>query len=235
MKDNETFVRGANSNPYARTNGGQRSGNETYIPGMSDSGPEHVTFTPNLRVKPNTHVVGFLYSISRKGIREYWPLHLGTNTIGRSEENDVCLKEMSVSSKHATLSIKQMQSTHKLIASIRDVGSKTGLFLNDEELDYENHTCKSNDVIIVGANYKMVLLLIDTEEYGLSISEDFVEEKETETNDFENYQTQGIGGYGADSTQRKFDPYSASNRNVDTGTVDLSGVGFEESGKTEFM
>jgi hypothetical protein len=35
MKQDETFVRGGN-NPYARSNGGQRTGSETYIPGMND-------------------------------------------------------------------------------------------------------------------------------------------------------------------------------------------------------
>ncbi len=230
MKQDETFVRGGN-NPYARSRGGQRTGSETYIPGMNDVTPGSVPSQVSPQAKPNTPVVGFLYSISRKGIGEYWPLHLGTNTIGRSEDNDICLKEMSVSSKHATLSIKQMKSTHKLIASIRDTGSKTGMFLNDEELDYENHTCKANDIITVGSSYKLLLILIDAEEYGLSVAEGFVEDKQSTEDDF-GFQPQG--GFG-DATQSKFRPYSADNRNVDTGTVDLSGAGFEEPGGTEMM
>lgn len=235
MKDNETFVKGANGNPYARSQSGLRSSNETYIPGMNDYIPDSAPFTGSPQAKPNTPVVGFLYSISRKGIGEYWPLHLGTNTIGRSGDNDICLKEMSVSGKHAILSIKQMKSTRKLIASIRDVGSKTGMFLNDEELDYENHTCEANDIITVGANYKLLLLLIDAEESGLSASENFVEDKEVNSNDFGSFQTQGRGRFGDDATQNNFRPYSASNRNVDTGTVDLSGAGFDEPGGTEMM
>ena len=230
MKQDETFVRGGN-NPYARSRGGQRTGSETYIPGMNDVTPGSVPSQASPQAKPNTPVVGFLYSISRKGIGEYWPLHLGTNSIGRSEDNDICLKEMSVSSKHATLSIKQMKSTHKLIASIRDTGSKTGMFLNDEELDYENHTCKANDIITVGSSYKLLLILIDAEEYGLSVAEGFVEDKQSTEDDF-GFQPQG--GFG-DATQSKFRPYSADNRNVDTGTVDLSGAGFEEPGGTEMM
>lgn len=230
MKQDETFVKGG-SNPYARSRGGQRTGSETYIPGMNDVTPGSVPSQASPQAKPNTPVVGFLYSISRKGIGEYWPLHLGTNTIGRSEDNDICLKEMSVSSKHATLSIKQMKSTHKLIASIRDTGSKTGMFLNDEELDYENHTCKANDIITVGSSYKLLLILIDAEEYGLSVAEGFVEDKQSTEDDF-GFQPQG--GFG-DATQSKFRPYSADNRNVDTGTVDLSGAGFEEPGGTEMM
>ncbi|MBQ7419625.1 MAG: FHA domain-containing protein [Prevotella sp.] len=234
MKQDETFVKGGNNNPYARSNGGQRTGSETYIPGMNDYTPGSAPVAgPAMQKKPNTPVVGFLYSISRKGIGEYWPLHLGTNTIGRADDNDICLKEMSVSGKHATLSIKQMKSTHKLIASIRDTGSKTGMYLNDEELDYENHSCKSNDIITIGANYKLLLLLIDAEEYGLTVAEGFVEDKEV-GNDFP-YQTQGQGGYIDDATQSKFRPYSSDNRNVDTGTVDLSGPSFDEPGGTELM
>ena len=233
MKKDETFVKGGN-NPYARSNGGQRSGNETYIPGMNDytPGSAPAPAAANPKAKPNTPVVGFLYSISRKGIGEYWSLHLGTNTIGRSEDNDICLKEMSVSSKHATLSIKQMKSTHKLIASIRDTGSKTGMYLNDEELDYENHTCKANDIITVGANYKLLLILIDAEEYGLSVSEEFVEDKDAPE---ATAPYQARGGFGDDATQNNFRPYSSDHRNVDTGTVDLSGAGFDEPGGTEMM
>ena len=232
MKQDETFVKGGN-NPYARSNGGQRTGNETFIPGMNDYTPGSAPAAASSQAKPNTPVVGFLYSISRKGIGEYWPLHLGTNTIGRSADNDICLQEMSVSNKHATLSIKQMKSTHKLIASIRDIGSKTGMFLNDEELDYENHTCKANDIITVGANYKLLLLLIDAEEYGLSVAEDFVEDKEAAGG--MSFQPQGRGGFVDDATQNNFRPYSADHRNVDTGTVDLSGAGFDEPGGTEMM
>lgn len=239
MKQDETFVKGggnaSKNNPYARSQGaGQRTGNETYIPGMNDYTPGSAPVSAGPQTKPNTPVVGFLYSISRKGIGEYWPLHLGTNTIGRADDCDICLKEMSVSSKHATLSIKQMKSTHKLIASIRDTGSKTGMYLNDEELDYENHTCKANDIITIGANYKLLLLLIDAEEYGLSVAEDFVEDQEAANDDY-SYQTQGRGGFNNDATQSKFRPYSSDNRNVDTGTVDLSGAGFDEPGGTEMM
>ncbi len=69
-------------------------------------------------------VVGFLYSISRQGIGEYWPLHIGSNKIGRSGNCDICLKEGTVSDIHAELNIKQMKTTHKILASIKDIGSK---------------------------------------------------------------------------------------------------------------
>jgi len=174
-------------------------------------------------------VVGFLYSISRKGIGEYWPLHLGTNTIGRSNECDIVLRERSISERHATLSIKQMKTTHKLIASIRDTGSKNGMYLNEEELDYDNHSCKNNDIITVGTSYKLLLLLIDAEQYGLSVSEDFVPVEEEENNFFA-----ASNNFG-DDTRNNFNPYNADNRNVDTGTVDLNGAQFTKPGETKFM
>ena len=121
-----------------------------------------------------TPVVGFLYSISRQGIGEYWPIKLGRNTIGRSESCDIQLAEASVSDLHASLSVKIMKSTGRLVASIRDEGSKTGLFLNDDELDYNNYSCKNLDVVVVGASYRMLIILVDAPEYGLSAAENFV-------------------------------------------------------------
>ena len=122
----------------------------------------------------NSPVVGFLYSISRQGIGEYWPIRLGRNTIGRSESCDVQLAEASVSDIHASLSVKIMKSTGRLVASIKDEGSKTGLFLNDEELDYNNYDCKNLDVIVVGTSYRILIILINAPEYGLAAAENFV-------------------------------------------------------------
>ena len=232
MKQDETFVKSGNrgNNPYARSTGRPIANNasETYVPGMQENAPGVVENKFD-QDKDNTPVVGFLYSISRKGIGEYWPLHLGTNTIGRSSDCDIVRKERSVSEHHATLSIKQLKSTKKLIASIRDVGSKNGMYLNEEELDYDNHTCKLNDIITVGTCYKLLLILIDAEDYGLSIAEDFavVEEEEAFF---------GIkGGFGGDETQGRFNPYNSENRNVDTGTVDLNGGQTSKPGGTKFM
>lgn len=231
MKQGETLVNGnmnSGNNPYARSEKGS-SGNETYVPGMQQNAPGVSESKTTNRQQDTTPVVGFLYSISRKGIGEYWPLHLGTNTIGRSNECDIVLRERSISERHATLSIKQMKTTHKLIASIRDTGSKNGMYLNEEELDYDNHTCKNNDIITVGTSYKLLLLLIDAEQYGLSVSEDFVPVEEEE-NDF--FATTNNFG---DDTRNNFNPYNADNRNVDTGTVDLNGAQFTKPGETKFM
>ena len=229
MKQGETHVnvRGQKQfqNPYSRSYNMESSQDAaTYVPGMHEDAPgvskdvdEELNITPT---------VGFLYSISRRGIGEYWPLHLGLNKIGRAADCDVRLQEMSVSDYHAAISIKQMKTTHRLIASIRDIGSKNGLFLNDEELDYENHNCKANDIILIGRCYKLLLLLIDAEQCGLSIAEDFVPTDESLSDN---------GGEINGFTQGHFNPYDSMGRNVDTGTVDLSGSQFEEPGKTKFL
>ena len=229
MRQDDTFVKGGNkgNNPYARSIGRSfaSNANETYVPGMHDNAPGVVE--NKFDQKDNSPVVGFLYSISRKGIGEYWPLHLGTNTIGRSSDCDIVLKERSVSEHHAVISIKQMKSTKKLIASIRDVGSKNGMYLNKEELDYDNHTCKLHDIITIGTSYKLLLILIDAEDYGLSVAENFAatEEDDTFFSDIP----------GGDNTQGHFNPYNSDNRNVDTGTVDLNGGQPNKPGGTKFM
>lgn len=213
-----TRERHTNANPYARIsnqNVDQNAG--TYVPGMHEDVSEVQSDDGDVNSTP---IVGFFYSISRRGIGEYWPLHLGANTIGRADDCDVCLQEMTVSEHHATISIKQMKSTHKLIASIRDIGSQNGMYLNDEELDYENHTCKSNDLITVGHCYKLLLLLVDAEQCGLSVAENFVHSGESSQKEY---------------LKNKFDPYNSEDRNVIEGTVDLSGNKFGEPGGTSFI
>lgn len=53
-------------------------------------------------------IVGFLYSISRTGIGEYWPLHIGQNIIGNGPDCDIVLGEGTVSHKHANLHINKI-------------------------------------------------------------------------------------------------------------------------------
>ena len=148
---------------------------------------------------------------------------LGTNKIGRSEECSICLRENTVSDLHAELYVKQMKTTHKILASIKDVGSKNGIFVNDEELDYSTHECFNNDLITIGLNYKLLLILIDAESLGLSVSENFMAVQEEE--EFEiPFQPQNTG----------FNPYDHNQRPV-SGTVAMDGSQGTEPGGTRFM
>ena len=235
MTTSETYVPGMNTAPgqksyndlYSRQSAkeAQYSGNATYVSGMDANNGSDAQAPQPKKVEYNGEpVVGFLYSISRKGIGEYWPLHLGSNTIGRSDSCDIQLNEASVSDSHATLSIKQMKSTQALIASVRDTGSKNGMYLNEEELDYDNHSCKNGDVLTIGTCYKLLLILINAKEYGLSIAENFIPYvkpvKEVEI---------PVGGIEDGA-------FRGRNQYVDDGTVDLSGNGgFISAGETKIM
>ena len=174
---------------YTRQQGGaERQG--TMVPGMNTQAPAvapapaapmagpmgapaPVQAAPVEVAMPAVPVVGFLYSISRQGFGEYWPLHVGTNTIGRSQDCDICLREQTVSEHHASLFIRQMKTSRKIIASIRDEGSKNGIFVNQEELTYDAFTCKNRDLITIGNNYVLLLILIDADEMGLSVAANF--------------------------------------------------------------
>lgn len=193
----------------------------TVVPGMEQMAPGAKVKEPN--DGNSSPVVGFLYSISRQGIGEYWPIHLGTNKIGRSEECSICLRENTVSDLHAELYVKQMKTTHKILASIKDVGSKNGIFVNDEELDYSTHECFNNDLITIGLNYKLLLILIDAESLGLSVSENFMAVQEEEEPEIP-FQPQNTG----------FNPYD-HNRRPTTGTVAMDGSQGTEPGGTRFM
>lgn len=132
MDNNSTYVPGMNNsansdiNPYAQPN----AGSGTVIPGMQ---PNRVP-TPEPPATPQANgapVVGFLYSISNGGNREYWPIHVGTNIIGREDSADITLREATVSSRHAEIRVRELRTGNGLTATIQDLGSKTGILIND--------------------------------------------------------------------------------------------------------
>ena len=127
--------------------------------------------TPKATGKP---IVGFLYSISRTNLGEYWPLHIGPNTIGSSAKCDIQLMEGTVSSEHAELVIRQMRNPVKIIASITDARSTNGTMINGESLGFNPVECFNGNIITFGENYQCVLVLIDAASLDLKVSEDFI-------------------------------------------------------------
>lgn len=127
--------------------------------------------------KEDHSVVGFLYSISRNGKGEYWPLCLGDNTIGRSPSSKIQLNEASVSNEHAILRIRKDNRTQKLIALVQDKGSTNGTLINNNDIGFDIHECINGDVLTIGISYRLVVILINVLDYGLSISEDFIDYK----------------------------------------------------------
>lgn len=79
---------------------------ETYVPGLNQESGRRTIVTPEknatLSIDANVHhpmandtgespVVGFLYSLSRGGDPEWWPLYIGQNKIGKDAQMDICL------------------------------------------------------------------------------------------------------------------------------------------------
>lgn len=130
-------------------------------------------FPSNSKTKP---VMGFLYSVSRTPAGEFWPLYLGPNRIGRSQQCDVPLTEATVSENHATIVIRKMQNNGEsagLFVFIQDTGSTCGTMLNGVTLDFNPKECKNGDIISIGENYELYFVLIDSESLGLKTKPDF--------------------------------------------------------------
>lgn len=168
---------GASSNFYGR--GAEAKG--TVVPGMSGN-PGVVTNAANVspsrgkQVRPASGkpVVGFLYSISKTAAGEYWPIHIGQNTIGQNPASDIVLPEGTVSSDHAVLVVRKMKNPEKVIASISDARSTNGTMLNGESLGFSAVECKNGDIITIGDNYELYLILIDATALGLKVCEEFI-------------------------------------------------------------
>ncbi|WP_287623022.1 FHA domain-containing protein [Parabacteroides sp.] len=242
MSQNKTVVPGIGDVDPSGDSRKNNVGNDFYSRGTSrmGNGSPQGTFVPGMHVaagapktirsenpqsrKSGDPVIGFLYSISRQGVGEYWPVHVGRNRIGRDADNDVILAEYTVSGFHATLSVRKMNSNGKVIALIRDEGSKTGLRVNGEELGYEGHECFNGDIITVGCNYTLLLILVNAEEAGLSIAEHFEDALEEE-------EEMPIPVPPMNQGRPTFNPYDHNNRS----TMAMDGSVGEEPGGTKFM
>lgn len=174
MSSNRTVIPGMESS-YGNGQNDQFSSpvhdqGKTYVPGgaVSPSGESNYTSAPQ---KP---IVGFLYSISRTNAGEFWPLHIGTNTIGRSPNCDICLAEKTVSDNHATLVVRMMKNPEKVIASLCDSSSTIGTMVNGESLGFDQRECFNGDVFTVGAHYDLLFILIDPKQIGLKVNPEFI-------------------------------------------------------------
>ena len=196
---------GAGQSFYSR--GGQAS-RGTVVPGMTGNyggGNDQRVKQPVQQPQQKTSasgkpVVGFLYSVSRTAAGEFWPLHIGQNTIGQNPSCDISLAEGRVSGEHAVLVVRKMKNPEKVIASISDARSTNGTMINGESLGFSAVECKNGDIITVGDNYELYLILVDAPTLGLSVSENFIA-VETEEQFYEDQP--GPGGY-----TRPGEPYS---------------------------
>lgn len=212
MSQNKTRFPGmenASSSPYSRempySNGGgdfnRGDARATRFPGM-DSG-ENVSRSIN--GKP---IRGFLFSISRGVVGEYWPLRQGKNTIGSSSNCDVFLPEATVSEEHASITIRILEKQGKTIASLKDTDSTNGTKINGDDVDFDANPCKNGDIIRFGSNYDCLLVLIDTNEVGLKVAENFVSVEGAENND--PWNESNDSPYRPSPQEPYFDPSSSS-------------------------
>lgn len=170
---------GASSNNFYSRGNQSSAARGTVVPGMMEAQAGTPTGNapasapqPRKAVQPGKPIVGFLYSISRTRVGEFWPIQLGKNTIGQAEGNDILLPEGTISSNHAVLLTRQ--GKNGIIASIKDDQSTNGTKINGEPLDFGAEECHDGDIITVGNNYELLLVLIDTEKRGLKPAEDFI-------------------------------------------------------------
>lgn len=170
------------------------SSNKTIIPGMENAHTDSMNFgnqrtkqqdgtcvpnpfgtvQSNVVLANNKPVIGFLFSISKTGCGEYWPLRIGSNTIGRSSDSSICLSEATVSEKHAVLVIQQMKNPEKVIAWINDSGSTCGTMINGESLGFDRRECFNGDIITIGEHYDLYFILIDAKQIGLNVCREFM-------------------------------------------------------------
>jgi len=129
---------------------------------------------PIYKQAPQKPIVGFLYSISKSNAGEFWPLHIGSNTIGRSPKCDICLQEGTVSENHATLVVRMMKNPEKVIASVCDSSSTIGTMINGESLGFDQRECLNGDIITIGAHYDLFFILIDAKQIGLKVCTEFI-------------------------------------------------------------
>lgn len=214
------------------------SSNKTIIPGMEDAytdlpqnhrqsepKPHDGTFVPNsFGTVPNNvpnqkPVVGFLYSISRTSAGEYWPLHIGSNSIGRSADCDICLSEATVSDQHAVLVVRQMKNPEKIIASICDARSTCGTMINGESLGFDQRECFNGDIITIGEHYDLFFILIDAKQIGLNVCREFMSTQASNNTPI------NTNPYAAPAFNRYTQGYDEGNAVSQGGTV-----GLDESG-----
>lgn len=121
-------------------------------------------------------LAGFLYSISRTGFGEYWPLYIGPNRIGRSFECDIILPEATVSAMHAEIVIRRLKNPDRLEASISDARSSHGTLVNGESVPQTKPvTCKNGDIITIGESYRLYMIIVDAKALGLSVADNFID------------------------------------------------------------
>ena len=175
--------------------------NKTICPGMPASGAGYKPYSETFQNRAGTHypvsdpaksskpgdkpLIGFVYSVSKTMLGEYWPLRAGSNIIGRSESSDICLQESTVSDKHANLVIRQMHNedgSTSILSFIQDLGSTCGTMINGVSLGFDPKECKNGDIITIGESYELYFILVNTLELKLGPKTNFTPTEDYDAN-----------------------------------------------------
>lgn len=245
MSQNKTVIQGlepetnfggsadyANSNFYTRPN--RPSARGTIVPGMQEEVPDvkktQENSSPhqmNRVIQPGKPIVGFLYSVSRSPLGEFWPIQMGKNSIGQSSDNDIILLEGTISSNHAVIVTRM--GKNGIIAAIKDTESTNGTFINGEPIDFAAEECHNGDIITIGNNYQFLFILIDTIKLGLAVNKNFIPLDNPESLDDDNID---IPSFNSGETRPGgFNPYNdgpanwggTSGYSPSDGTVGMDG------------
>ena len=186
-------------------------------------GGQHTAEARKAQPAAGRPIVGFLYSVSRTPAGEYWPLYIGQNTIGKSGNCHIVLPEATISSEHAVLVVRKMKNPEKVIASISDARSTNGTMLNGMSLAFAAEECHNGDILTIGNNYELMLILIDTAALGLHPAETFIPVEEEE--DDSPFAGQDTGAYRRTSMDPSDSdaPHFMGGGSSYNGTVGLDG------------
>lgn len=166
--------------PYTRPRPIGQAGALPAQPPMPTPGSASPAHTPANVEESRTarKLIGFLYSVSRTADAEYWALHLGENLIGSAKDCPVRLEEGSVAAHHANLLITQMPQNGGLKATLSQLSDETG---DGSELHVlRSEECFNNDIIAIGDNYELLLVLIDAASMGLHPATTFLDMREAD-------------------------------------------------------
>lgn len=216
----------------------------TVFPGMESASHSDTKFyesTTNTR--KNKPIIGFLYSVSRTGFGEYWPLYIGANTIGRSPKNDIVLPEGTVSEEHAILVVRIMRNSQQIDASISDERSTHGSMVNENSIPSTRPLeCKNGDVITIGQAYQLYLVLINAKDLGLGLAENFIDASANleydEADEFEGPRFRSSNGSERPTKMQQEPPRFSGSSNIRgtaPGTVGMDGGKGPSKGGTHGM
>lgn len=161
---NRTVIQGMKPRPLQETQAGPAGGEEE---------PSRREREIRLQDRP---LAGALFSASADGLGEIYPIYVGRNTIGSSEESDLYLSEGSVAPNHAVILVRRLRGAdgrEVTRISITDYDSEFGTVVNGERLAYDSCQLRGGEVIQVGRAYRFLLRLFDSTLPGLGESPDF--------------------------------------------------------------